>query len=110
MYCSPRPSLDLLGLAPVLRERALTGGCARGRYDVGPQYALSLGDFTGGALCVECGARELAAIDTHGRMAKVDGRFPHWVLPYEGERFSVIWFRTTGAPTPQSTAVFEPVA
>ena len=49
--------------------------------------AIPFGDFTGGALCVECSARELASIDTHGRMAKVDGRFPHWVLPYEGERF-----------------------
>ena len=76
-------------------------------YDVGPQYALALGTFSGGALCVESGARQLVRIDTKGRMAKFDGRFPHWVLPYEGERYSIIWFRTTGPPTPQTTAVFD---
>jgi hypothetical protein len=75
-------------------------------YDVGPQYALSLGDFTGGALMVESGPREVCRVDTHDRMTKVDGRFPHWVDVYEGERFSAIWFRTKGEPTPQTTAVF----
>jgi hypothetical protein len=48
----------------------------------------------------------VAEVDTNGRMAKVDGRFPHWVAPYEGERFSIIWFRTEGAATPPTLAVF----
>lgn len=26
-----------------------------------------------------------------GRLAKVDGRFPHWVTPYTGERYSLIY-------------------
>ena len=56
-------------------------------------------------MCVECGARELASIDTHGRMAKVDGRFPHWVTPYEGERFSLIYYTTEGASVPVAGAV-----
>jgi hypothetical protein len=43
-------------------------------------------------------------------MAKVDGRFPHWVDVYEGERYSIIWFRTKGEPTPQTTAVFPAAA
>jgi len=40
-------------------------------YDRAPQYALSLGDFHGGSLMVEAGPREVVAVDTHGRMAKV---------------------------------------
>ena len=76
------------------------------RYDVGPQYALSLGEFSGGALMVEAGPKEVCAVDTHGRLAKVDGRFPHWVDAWTGERFSIIWFKTTGEVAPQTTAVF----
>ena len=47
-------------------------------YDQAPQYAASFGNFCGGALMVEAAAREVVAIDTKGRMAKCDGRFPHW--------------------------------
>lgn len=77
-------------------------------YDVGPQYALSLGKFDGGVLMVESGPKEVSAVNTHGRLAKVDGRFPHWVDEWTGERFSIIWFRTTGEPAPQTVAVFRP--
>ena len=79
-------------------------------YDIAPQYALSLGDFVnngGGELCVEESAMQVAKVDTRGAMAKVDGRFPHWVLPYQGERFSIIWFTTAGTVVPATTAVFE---
>ena len=55
---------------------------------------------------VESGPKEVRKVDTHDKMAKVDGRFPHWVDVYEGERYSIIWFRTKGEPTPQTTAVF----
>ena len=42
-------------------------------------------------------------------MGKVDGRFPHWVAPYDegSERFSLIYYRTMGEPTPIGTAVFD---
>lgn len=77
-------------------------------FDVDCQYAFSCGDFSGGGkLCVECSAREVAEIDTRMRLAKVDGRFPHWVTPYEGERYSIIWFRTEGLPSSPTTAVFS---
>jgi hypothetical protein len=36
---------------------------------------------------VECSARETAAVDTREQMGRVDGRFPHWVAPYEGNRY-----------------------
>ena len=78
------------------------------RYDQAPQYASSFGEFNGGALMVETGAREVAAINTRNRIAKCDGRFPHWVLPYEGERFSIIWFMDNPEwHVPKTVAVFE---
>ena len=73
--------------------------------DIDAQYAISLGEFNGGALMVEAEPRTVYEVDTHDAMAKVDGRFPHWVAPYTGsERFSIIWFRTKGDVTPQTTA------
>ena len=95
------------GYSAIAVSKGFVGSPHIDTYDVGPQYALALGTFSGRALCVESGARQLVRIDTKGRMAKFDGRFPHWVLPYEGERYSIIWFRTTGPPTPQTTAVFD---
>ena len=78
-------------------------------YDIAPQYALSLGDFTqggGGELCVEESAMQVAVVDTRGKLAKVDGRFPHWVLPYTGERFSV--FAEVGSECPADSV--DPLA
>eukprot|EP00536_Pseudo-nitzschia_multiseries_P006466 jgi/Psemu1/193181/e_gw1.138.62.1 len=80
--------------------------------NIAPFYGLSLGDFTprdkGGKLCVECSATEVAEIDTRGRLAKVDGRFCHWVSDYEGTRYSLIYYVTHGDTIPQTTAIFEP--
>ena len=80
----------------------------------------------------------MAELDTHNRLGKADGRFPHWVTPYEGNRYSLIYvsalqffivivFRhnqihtdsyianqtklqyvTSGAVEPQTTAIFPP--
>jgi len=38
----------------------------------------------------------------------VDGRFPHWVAPYDpaSERYSLIFYQTEGVPTLRTTAVF----
>ena len=73
---------------------------------------LALGDFSedGGALAVECSAREVAHIDTRRRMGKLDGRYPHWVAPYsEGDRYSVIYYQTMGAVEERTTAVFSDI-
>lgn len=77
--------------------------------NIGPFYGLSLGDFTkgGGALCVELDPVTVAAVDTRNRLGKVDGRNPHWVAPYEGERFSLIYYQTLGTPLPMSSVVFS---
>jgi hypothetical protein len=70
------------------------------------QWALSLGGFEGGCLCVESAADEVSVVDTHGKAAKVDGRYPHWVAPWSGERYSVIVYKTRGEPTARGVAVF----
>lgn len=73
--------------------------------DIAYQWALSLGDFEGGALCIESSPTEVSVVDTHNRPAKVDGRYIHWVSPWAptvgtdavgGERYSVITYKTRG--------------
>ena len=74
------------------------------------QYAVSLGPFTGGGeLCIDRNLeedagvrkiskdgsvwrRELLVVDTRNRVAKVDGRFVHWVRGFRGDRYSLIYF------------------
>jgi hypothetical protein len=54
------------------------------KQNTGPFYGLALGNFddgTGG-VCVEVDAFTVAHVNTKGRLAKVDGRYPHWVAPY----------------------------
>ena len=101
--------------------------------NAGPFYAMALGEFRSsgepsarfeGALCVERDARTVARVDTRNRLARADGRFPHWVAPYpkerrEGandapverieriERISLVFFKTAGEPEPITRAVFE---
>ena len=58
---------------------------------------------------VECSARVVAKVNTKNRMAKVDGRYPHWVGPYDstrGDRYSLIYYRTDGDIEPIGPAVF----
>jgi len=82
------------------------------RQNVGPFYGLSLGDFEegSGGIMVECSARIVAHNNTKGRLVKVDGRFPHWVAPYDcenKERFSLIFYRTMGEYQPIGCSVFN---
>lgn len=80
------------------------------KQNIGPFYGFSVGDFEEGTgpLMVECSARVVAAVNTKNRMARVDGRFPHWVGPYDSKtnRYSLIFYRTQGAPEPIGPAVF----
>ena len=82
---------------------SLCGGC---RYDIAYQYAISLGEFEGGELCVESAADEVSVVTTRRRAAKVDGRYPHWVAPWSGERYSVIVYKTRGQPIALGPAVY----
>ena len=71
------------------------GSPHRDLLDQSYQFAVSLGEFGqagGGRLCVESGADKITCIETHKRLACIDGRFTHWVDGYDGERFSVIYY------------------
>jgi hypothetical protein len=70
------------------------------KQNTGPFYGLSLGDFTGsinggGCVCVEADAFTVAHVSTHNHLSKCDGRYPHWVSSYEGERYSLIYYATS---------------
>eukprot|EP00933_Yihiella_yeosuensis_P041345 TRINITY_DN35739_c0_g1_i1.p1 TRINITY_DN35739_c0_g1~~TRINITY_DN35739_c0_g1_i1.p1 ORF type:complete len:608 (-),score=111.23 TRINITY_DN35739_c0_g1_i1:161-1984(-) len=68
--------------------------------DVSYQYALSLGDFEeGGELCVESDEPDkVYMVNTHDRIARVDGRYVHWVRGFgDKERYSIIFFATNPA-------------
>ena len=74
--------------------------------NIGPFYAISFGDFEGGGcIAVESGPKEVTHVSTYHRLALVDGRFPHWVTKYTGERYSIIYYRTVGDVTPVTRAV-----
>jgi hypothetical protein len=88
--------------------------------DVSYQYAVSLGCFQGGRLCVEEVAKDkwtTHRINTKDRVARMDGRFVHWVEPFHttssssaatasddvdtndkhmgGDRYSLIFYTST---------------
>lgn len=61
------------------------------------QYAVSLGDFQGGELCVESkDGKSIFVVNTRNRMARVDGRCIHWVRKHTGgDRYSLIFYCST---------------
>ena len=46
-----------------------------------------------------------AVINTWERITRMDGRYPHWVTGYSGERYSVVFYRTEGTRRARSVAV-----
>ena len=74
-----------------------------------PFYGISFGSYVphdecggsdgagGGELCVELDPFHVAYINTKNRFAKVDGRYVHWVSPYDTtkyDRYSLIYYST----------------
>ena len=59
----------------------------------GPSYLISLGDYSGGEVCVrgEC-------FDTHNNWLHFDGTDAHWTTAFKGERYSLIFFTPTFKP------------
>ena len=54
--------------------------------NIGISYGILLGEFTGGALCVEDGSR----FDKVNEWFQFNGKLNHWVEPFVGERYSLI--------------------
>lgn len=75
-----------------------TGSPHIDKQNTGPFYGLSLGDFPDGqgGICVEASCFVVAHVNTKNRLGKVDGRFPHWVAPYDvnTDRYSLIFYST----------------
>ena len=88
-----------------------TGSPHIDKQNIGPFYGMSLGNFEEGqgGVRVECSARVVCEINTKNRMGKVDGRYPHWVSPYNQkcERYSLIFYRTSGVRDPVGPAIFS---
>ncbi len=57
--------------------------------NTGHSYILWLGDFTGGALLFDDGAR----IEEKYKWHKIDGQIHHWNEPHENTKYSVIIYR-----------------
>ena len=55
----------------------------------GISYAILLGDFEGGALCVEDGNR----FEEKNVWFTFNGKKNHWVEPFSGERYSLILYK-----------------
>jgi len=87
-----------------------TGSPHIDKQNTGPCYGLALGDFPDGqgCICVEADPVTVAHVDTKNRLAKVDGRYPHWVAPYDegSERYSLIYYSTWQAYAPPTTPYF----
>ena len=61
--------------------------------NIGETYMLTVGAFQGGDLWVYPGTTE----STRDRWVSFDGRVPHCTYPFEGERYSIIFFASKHA-------------
>ena len=61
--------------------------------NAGLSYVIALGDFTGG----EFFAEQSGVFDVHNKFALVDGHELHMCAPFEGERYSLVFFNMTPA-------------
>jgi hypothetical protein len=61
--------------------------------NVGLSYIIALGDFTGGSLVIEGKPRNIK-----NDFYFFDGRLGHWSNPFEGERYSIVFFTHSFRP------------
>jgi hypothetical protein len=66
--------------------------------NVGDSYIIALGDFIGGELTIEG-----QNYNIRNRWKRFDGRKAHWVEPFEGERYSLVFFTHTFKPPAMET-------
>lgn len=83
--------------------------------NTGPFYGLSLGTFPDGqaGVMVEVDTFTIAHVNTRNRLGRVDGRYPHWVAPYDNsqyERYSLIFYQTEGKYAPLGPSYFPPTS
>lgn len=79
-------------------------------HDISPQYAVSLGSYRGATLrCFDTsgGAHD---VDNRFKIVRFDGRLPHEVVKaptFEGDRFTVIWYKNYDARKAQPDPIVE---
>ena len=61
--------------------------------DITFQYGLALGDFTGGELTCWAEDGSTQTLDYTRKVLKMDGRLPHEVCEFSGERYCVIFYK-----------------
>ncbi len=61
--------------------------------NVGDSYIIGLGEYTGGDLVIEGEAH-----DIQYTFLRFDGRLAHWVTPFKGTRYSLVFFTHTFKP------------
>lgn len=61
--------------------------------NVGPSYIIALGNYTGGNLVIE--GKEVNIKD---KLYKFNGTKGHWVTPFSGTRYSLVFFTHTFKP------------
>jgi len=61
--------------------------------NIGPSYGIAMGDFTGGELVVE-GKK----FNINRKFKKFNGTLGHWITPFKGTRYSLIFFTHTFKP------------
>ena len=61
--------------------------------DITFQYGLALGDFTGGELMCWAEDGSTQTLDYTRKVLKMDGRLPHEVCEFSGERYCVIFYK-----------------
>jgi len=76
--------------------------------DIKFQYALVLGDCTGGELKVWDSNGNEKVIDYKNKILKLDGRLPHEVLPFTGRRYCIIWYKVFDRRMDKPAEIFEP--
>jgi len=67
--------------------------------NVGDSYIIALGNFTGGDLVIES-----KKFNIRNRFKRFDGHLAHWVEPFEGDRYSLVFFTHTFKPPIRSLA------
>ena len=66
------------------------------RNNCGPSVLISLGDHTGGELWQYPGD----VLEVHCKPTKCNGLLPHMTLPFEGERFSLVYYCINSSRSP----------
>ena len=101
-----------------------SGSPHRDKQNCGPFYGLSLGDYDDsdgkGGIIVESSARVVVRVNTKNRLGRVDGRYVHWVAPWEKppsedkskleekqQRYSLIYYETGHEFVTPGPAVFS---